>query len=115
MRSLVVGLGRTGAGLHLPALANLRTSNPQLFDNMPVMACEPGQNGTTRPSRVIAPTLGTAASPPGSIPVTSNSNLAAEVSRPGSQAGQVDTEQQYRGVPLYGSVSSHNTEDEVPL
>lgn len=61
MRSFVVGLGRAGAGLHLPVLAKLRSSTPQLFGNAPVVACEPRQNVAARPGLVVEPTLATAA------------------------------------------------------
>ena len=41
MRTLVVGLGRAGADLHLPVLARARTSVRQLFDDRPIVACAP--------------------------------------------------------------------------
>ncbi|WP_414942749.1 Gfo/Idh/MocA family oxidoreductase [Amycolatopsis sp. cmx-11-51] len=61
MRSLVVGLGRAGAGLHLPVLAKLRTSTPPLFGDAPIAACEPRQNIADRPGLVVASTLDAAA------------------------------------------------------
>ncbi|WP_410585777.1 Gfo/Idh/MocA family oxidoreductase [Amycolatopsis sp. lyj-108] len=61
MRSFVVGLGRAGAGLHLPVLAKLRERTPQLFDDGPVTACEPRQNVASRPGLVVAPTIDAAA------------------------------------------------------
>ena len=49
MRTLVVGLGRTGAEQHLPVLARARTSVRQLFDDRPVVACDPRRPATERP------------------------------------------------------------------
>jgi predicted dehydrogenase len=46
VRTLVVGLGRAGAGLHLPVLARLRaTSSQRLFADEPFVACDPGPVG----------------------------------------------------------------------
>ncbi|MFC3453805.1 Gfo/Idh/MocA family protein [Amycolatopsis speibonae] len=61
MRSLVVGLGRAGAGLHLPVLAKLRSSTPHLFGDEPISACDTRQGVTDRPGLVIAPTIDEAA------------------------------------------------------
>lgn len=61
MRSLVVGLGRAGAGLHLPVLAKLRARTPPLFGDEPVAACEPRQNVAARPGLVVASTIDAAA------------------------------------------------------
>ncbi|MGK4595906.1 oxidoreductase [Amycolatopsis sp. w19] len=61
MRSFVVGLGRAGAGLHLPVLAKLRERTPKLFDDHPVVACEPRENVVSRPGLVVTPTLHEAA------------------------------------------------------
>lgn len=48
MRSLVIGLGRSGAGLHLPVLRRLRaTAGPGLFADAPIVGCDPaGQRRT---------------------------------------------------------------------
>jgi predicted dehydrogenase len=46
VRTLVVGLGRAGAGLHLPVLARLRrTSARTLFTDQPIVACDPHPPG----------------------------------------------------------------------
>jgi predicted dehydrogenase len=50
---LVIGLGRSGAGLHLRVLARLRSTTPALFDDQPVMACDPRQTPGTRPGGVL--------------------------------------------------------------
>ncbi|MFE5564847.1 Gfo/Idh/MocA family oxidoreductase [Amycolatopsis japonica] len=62
MRSLVVGLGRAGAGLHLPVLAKLRSRIPGLFGDEPIVACDARQGVAARPGLVVAPTIGEAAS-----------------------------------------------------
>jgi predicted dehydrogenase len=42
LRTLVVGLGRAGAGLHLPVLTRLReTTSTPLFAEQPIVACDP--------------------------------------------------------------------------
>jgi len=48
MRSLVIGLGRSGAGLHLPVLLRLRaTAGAGLLADGPVVGCDPaGQHST---------------------------------------------------------------------
>lgn len=61
MRSLIVGLGRAGAGLHLPVLAKLRTRTPLLFDDAPVTACEPRPNVAARAGLEVVPTIEAAA------------------------------------------------------
>ncbi|RSN19331.1 oxidoreductase [Amycolatopsis sp. WAC 04169] len=61
MRSLVVGLGRAGAGLHLPVLTKLKTGHPDLFDDTPVVACEPRRTLPARPGLLVVKTFGEAA------------------------------------------------------
>ena len=41
MQTLVVGLGRAGAGLHLPGLARARTADTHPFGDLPVVASDP--------------------------------------------------------------------------
>lgn len=41
MRTLVVGLGRAGGGLHVPVLARLRETSAALFADQPIVACDP--------------------------------------------------------------------------
>ncbi|ALG08528.1 Gfo/Idh/MocA family oxidoreductase [Kibdelosporangium phytohabitans] len=54
MRSLVVGLGRAGAGLHLPVLAKARAGVAHLFDDTDIVACDPQVDMTGRPGlRVV--------------------------------------------------------------
>jgi predicted dehydrogenase len=61
-RTLIVGLGRSGAGLHLPALAMARASQTAglLFDRGPVLTFDPGPGdpgplpGTARVSSLAA-------------------------------------------------------------
>jgi predicted dehydrogenase len=50
VQTLVVGLGRAGAGLHVPVLAKARSVAPELFDGTPVVGCDP-----VRPVAVCAP------------------------------------------------------------
>ncbi|MBE9373697.1 hypothetical protein IQ251_04450 [Saccharopolyspora sp. HNM0983] len=40
LHSLVIGLGRAGAGLHLPVLAKARAAAPELFHAGPPIACD---------------------------------------------------------------------------
>jgi predicted dehydrogenase len=41
LHTLIVGLGRSGEGLHLPSLAKARTQDPALFASGPVMGLDP--------------------------------------------------------------------------
>ncbi|MBF9069798.1 Gfo/Idh/MocA family oxidoreductase [Streptacidiphilus fuscans] len=47
LRTLVVGLGRAGAGLHLPVLAKARAQQPHLFAPGPVVGVDPHAAPTT--------------------------------------------------------------------
>ncbi|MGW3467620.1 hypothetical protein ACWDKQ_03945 [Saccharopolyspora sp. NPDC000995] len=44
LQPFVVGLGRAGAGLHLPVLAKARAAASELFRPGPVVACDPDPN-----------------------------------------------------------------------
>ncbi|MGH3757028.1 oxidoreductase [Actinophytocola sp.] len=46
MRSLVIGLGRSGAHLHLPVLLRLRRTAPGLITDGPIIGCDPAGPGT---------------------------------------------------------------------
>ncbi|MEJ2854442.1 MULTISPECIES: Gfo/Idh/MocA family protein [unclassified Saccharothrix] len=61
VRTLVVGLGRAGAELHLPVLARARASAPRLFADEPVVACDPRRVLGDRPGLVTAGSVGEAA------------------------------------------------------
>lgn len=64
LRTLIVGLGRSGAGLHLPALAMARASRTAdlLFDPRPVLTFDPGPGYPgPLPGTVRASSLATAA------------------------------------------------------
>ncbi|WP_370942344.1 Gfo/Idh/MocA family oxidoreductase [Amycolatopsis sp. cg5] len=41
VQTFVVGLGRAGAGLHIPVLARARSAARPLFDTLPIVACDP--------------------------------------------------------------------------
>ncbi|MEU5694079.1 Gfo/Idh/MocA family oxidoreductase [Actinosynnema sp. NPDC020468] len=56
-----MGLGRAGAGLHIPVLARARATARQLFSTEPVVACEPRHNATRRPGLVTTTSLAEAA------------------------------------------------------
>ncbi|WP_367128098.1 Gfo/Idh/MocA family protein [Saccharothrix sp. HUAS TT1] len=56
-----MGLGRTGAEQHLPVLARARTSVRQLFDDRPVVACDPRRPATERPGLAMTGSLAEAA------------------------------------------------------
>lgn len=60
MRTLVVGLGRAGADVHLPVLARARTSVRQLFDDRPIVACDPRRPPADRPGLAVVGSLGEA-------------------------------------------------------
>lgn len=56
LRTLVVGLGRDGAGTHLPALAELRdTTSEPLFDDHPIVVCDLGSGPCSFGDRVVEP------------------------------------------------------------
>lgn len=61
VRTLVVGLGRAGAELHLPVLARARTAARQLFGEDPVIACDPRRVVVDRPGLVTVTSLAAAA------------------------------------------------------
>ncbi|MBB4966108.1 Gfo/Idh/MocA family protein [Saccharothrix violaceirubra] len=61
MRTLVVGLGRAGAGLHLPVLGRARAAARRLFSTEPVVACEPRHNALRRPGLITTNSLAEAA------------------------------------------------------
>ena len=61
MQSLVVGLGRAGAGLHLPVLAKARSCEPQLFGDRDVVGCDPCRRPAHRPGLVTTAGIGAAA------------------------------------------------------
>lgn len=60
MQSFVVGLGRAGAGLHLPVLAKARAGDPQLFGGQEVVACDPRRRLPDRPGLVATASIGAA-------------------------------------------------------
>ncbi|MFM9368604.1 Gfo/Idh/MocA family oxidoreductase [Streptomyces sp. Da 82-17] len=43
LRTLLIGLGRAGTGLHLPVLRRARTTHPQLFARQPVLGVDPAR------------------------------------------------------------------------
>ncbi len=57
MRTLVVGLGRAGAELHLPVLARARASARRLFGDESVVACDPRRVLGDRPGLVTATSI----------------------------------------------------------
>src|SRR5687768_4164010 len=61
VRTLVVGLGRAGAELHLPVLARARTSVRQLSDDRPIVACDPRRLPAERPGLAMVGSLAEAA------------------------------------------------------
>ncbi|WP_041836866.1 Gfo/Idh/MocA family oxidoreductase [Actinosynnema mirum] len=61
MRTLVIGLGRAGAELHLPVLAKARAAAPGLFSAEPVVACDPRRVLADRPGLVTTATAAEAA------------------------------------------------------
>ncbi|SER13910.1 Predicted dehydrogenase [Lentzea xinjiangensis] len=61
MQSLVVGLGRAGAGLHLPVLAKARARDPQLFGGQDVVGCDPRRTPPQRPGLVATTSIRAAA------------------------------------------------------
>ncbi|WP_033429425.1 Gfo/Idh/MocA family protein [Saccharothrix syringae] len=61
MRTLVVGLGRDGTDLHLPVLARARASVRQLFDDRPVVACDPRRLPAERPGLAMVGSVAEAA------------------------------------------------------
>jgi predicted dehydrogenase len=53
LRTLIVGLGRAGGGLHLPVLTRLRETSPEtLFSDQPIVAYDPRPPGTPAPAGV---------------------------------------------------------------
>ncbi|MFF1607121.1 Gfo/Idh/MocA family oxidoreductase [Amycolatopsis sp. NPDC058278] len=61
LRTLLVGLGRAGAQLHLPVLAGARAAAPQLFDDEPVVGCDPWRTPPGRPGLIVRESLASAA------------------------------------------------------
>lgn len=58
MRTLVVGLGRAGGGLHLPVLTRLReTSSEPLFGDQPIVAYDRRPPGALPAGVVVAPSM----------------------------------------------------------
>lgn len=57
LQSLVVGLGRAGAGLHIPVLAKARACEPELFGDGTVTACDPRRTASRTPGLVVDSTL----------------------------------------------------------
>ncbi|GHE09526.1 hypothetical protein [Streptomyces alanosinicus] len=47
LRTLLIGLGRAGAGLHLPVLTRARAAHPELFADRPVVGLDPGSRPST--------------------------------------------------------------------
>lgn len=64
MQTLVIGLGRSGRGLHLPVLARARasTGSRHLFAELPVLAYDPGAPDAIPPGTVRLRSLAQAAS-----------------------------------------------------
>ena len=61
VRTLLVGLGRAGAQLHLPVLAGARAAAPQLFGDEPVVGCDPWRTPSERPGLIVRASLAAAA------------------------------------------------------
>ncbi|PRY02375.1 oxidoreductase [Allonocardiopsis opalescens] len=61
LHSFVVGLGRSGAGLHLPSLAKARAAEPHLFAPGPVLGHDPLRPPTAAPGLLAAYSLEEAA------------------------------------------------------
>jgi predicted dehydrogenase len=62
LRTLVVGLGRAGGGLHLPVLTRLReTSSASLFTDQPIVAYDPRPAGALPAGVVAVPSVAVAA------------------------------------------------------
>ncbi|WP_327067768.1 Gfo/Idh/MocA family oxidoreductase [Kitasatospora sp. NBC_01302] len=51
-RTLIVGLGRAGAGLHLPVLRRLRHEGVSAFAPQPILAVDPGRTSPPDPAEV---------------------------------------------------------------
>ena len=64
--TLVVGLGRAGAGLHAPVLSRLRDTHPELFAGHPIVGFDP-RPGLALRDGLVVDSLGRAAAilPPG--------------------------------------------------
>jgi len=56
-RSLIVGLGRSGGGLHLPVLLGLRTQDiaHELFADAPIVTVAPAVGADTLPPGELSP------------------------------------------------------------
>ncbi|CND50176.1 Uncharacterised protein [Mycobacterium tuberculosis] len=61
LHTLIVGMGRSGQGLHLPALARVRAADPGLLARTPVVAVDPFRPPAGVPGVVAAGTLDEAA------------------------------------------------------
>lgn len=57
MQTLVVGLGRAGAGLHLPVLARARSAARPLFSSLPIVACDPRRTIPESPEVTVTSTV----------------------------------------------------------
>lgn len=91
MRTLVVGLGRAGADLHLPVLARARTSVRQLFDDRPIVACDPRRLPAERPGLAMVGSLAEAAT------LLDPADTVAHVCTPPSVRAEVMVELAERG------------------
>jgi predicted dehydrogenase len=61
LHTLIVGMGRSGQGLHLPALARVRAAAPGLLARTPVLAVDPFRSPAEVPGVVAAGSLEEAA------------------------------------------------------
>jgi predicted dehydrogenase len=52
-RTVIVGLGRSGAGLHLPVLARLRHAHPELIADHPIVGFDPHPGVAVRDIRTV--------------------------------------------------------------
>ncbi|MDI3389895.1 Gfo/Idh/MocA family oxidoreductase [Streptomyces sp. B-S-A8] len=53
LRTLLIGLGRAGTGLHLPVLHRARTTRPELFADRPVVGVDPAHLATASGLHVV--------------------------------------------------------------
>lgn len=86
-----MGLGRAGADLHLPVLARARASVRQLFDDRPVVACDPRRLPVERPGLAMATSLAEAAA------LLDPAETVAHVCTPPTERAEVVAELAERG------------------
>nr|CEL19851.1 FIG00870175: hypothetical protein [Kibdelosporangium sp. MJ126-NF4]CTQ97075.1 FIG00870175: hypothetical protein [Kibdelosporangium sp. MJ126-NF4] len=81
-----MGLGRAGAGLHLPVLAKVRARDQGLFDDEPIVACDPRVEPARRPGLLMMPTIHAAAA------VTDPADTVAHICTPPAERFGVMTQ-----------------------